>query len=147
MHYIVHEITKTRDHIDLQAILDDRGVRLRVHMRRDSYDVQSYGRVEVWTDAGWTHVYTRPGPKLQSQQVNRYHEEDLQDALYADRDALFEIAWHILKGFYEPDALMRIVAHEELDEHVLLVHAHVDRGSVAPDFPSTRERYEVRREV
>lgn len=35
--------------------------KFRTTIKRDSYDFQSYARVELWTPAGWTEVVTLDG--------------------------------------------------------------------------------------
>lgn len=47
----------------LTQIEERDGVKYRVYLKRDSYDFQSYGHVEVWspTDLRWNRVHTLEG--------------------------------------------------------------------------------------
>lgn len=44
----------------LETIVDARSHRLRVKIRRNFYDEQSYGLVEAWSGSEWKQVVRRP---------------------------------------------------------------------------------------
>ena len=55
-------ITRGRQDVHMVRLGTAQGDRkFRSTLRRDSYDFQSYAKVELWTPAGWTEVVTLRG--------------------------------------------------------------------------------------
>jgi hypothetical protein len=72
---------KGRQSLEAEQIVTAGPWRLRARVCRDSYDQQSYVRLEVWTTEGWSHLTATP---FEQTKVRRHS--------YVTRDTA---AWHI----------------------------------------------------
>src|SRR5215472_3849800 len=85
------------------------GTRLRVRIRRNAYNEQSFGKVEVWTPAGWSQVHYLSHPQLEvcahtgpewGQVLVSYTEKPLSqagvEAFAADEASLLTVALQVL---------------------------------------------------
>lgn len=73
--------------------------KLRVEIRRNSYDDQSHARVSVWTEGGWAVVAQKPIGECRSSAVHYTTREltDTQEFLFdRDADELLDIAVQVI---------------------------------------------------
>ena len=79
-----------------QEILKEGDLKLRIRIKRDAYDFQSYAIIEAFskTDAKWNQVHSIPYPKIQMRvsYVSPASEKDFK----GDRDELIRVAKEIL---------------------------------------------------
>jgi hypothetical protein len=71
---------KTRQGYQYQALHDFNGKRLRATVYRDSYDFQSWAKIEVWSNLEdqWNTVVSRRGEQIDT--LPSPHTRDLVDA-------------------------------------------------------------------
>ena len=78
-------------------------VRVKVEVKRDSYDEQSYARAWAWSPASlsWNPLADVPSAEMETVARKLSHAagpEKLKPALRKDADALFALAAEILKS-------------------------------------------------
>ena len=59
--------------------------KFRATIRRNAYDFQGHGRVEIWTPAGWTEVVTLGGAHPVMAELPTYVERDDEKCIKALR--------------------------------------------------------------
>jgi hypothetical protein len=109
---ITREFANVNQSWELTAIYETpAGTRLRVHIRRNAYDSQSYGKVEAWSPTGlqWNQVHylshrqlevcARTGPM--DREVVLYVRPQLDqagiEAFAADESTLLTVAMQVLR--------------------------------------------------
>lgn len=72
----------------------DNDMKVRVYIKRDSYDFQSYAKAEYWDGAKWSYVVGRQGthPKMKDLPSYTTNDERSRDA------ALEDIVEDLLEG-------------------------------------------------
>ena len=87
-----HWHTRQAAHFD--SLRDTPSGMLRVSIKRDSYDDQSYGKAELFSDGKWHHVYSIPYPQLRV--IAKTHLQLTAFDFAEDEDALVEAAMEIV---------------------------------------------------
>lgn len=71
---------------------------LRFTIKVDSYDFQSYGKVEVWKDDAWSTVHKIPGQELKSFKKTSYVDRHVNIVAFKeDLDELRTVAMAVLR--------------------------------------------------
>lgn len=95
---ITRVVSKHGQAAKVTEIVEIRGRRFRIRLKSDSYDVQSYARIEVWNGDRWNLVHEIPGPAMETPHGLAYERwpDDFEDKLAAkfqnDRDELVLVA-------------------------------------------------------
>jgi hypothetical protein len=69
---------------------------VRVRIKRDTYDKQSYAVVDAWTQVGWQELHRLLSPAVLK--VGRHHADVPREAA-VDEARLLEMAWQVLGGW------------------------------------------------
>lgn len=65
-----------------QVIENVGGKRVRLTVKVDAYDFQSWGKAELWNGEQWHTVHTIPGQQLQSFKKTSYVSRDCQPSVF-----------------------------------------------------------------
>lgn len=83
-------VTRTRDDINFQAIIKSEKYTLRMSIRRNAYDEQSYGKVHMFAATGWVEVFTLPLQELPNSKEISYVglPQDIEHPLYKEKEEI-----------------------------------------------------------
>ena len=98
MKQISVEVSTGTQSVGLQEVVVYNDNKLRIQIKSDSHDFQSYARVDVWA-GGWTRVHSIPFNKMSTEKglyygrkINPRSAKDFK----ADRDELVRVAIKVL---------------------------------------------------
>jgi len=72
------------------------GTKLRVQIRRNAYDMQSFARVHIWDGSNWNVVCSRPISECTCKTIS-YVQDKINDGLFkSDADSILKEAMQIV---------------------------------------------------
>lgn len=87
---------QTGNYWDFTKIVIISGKKIKVKIKRDAYDEQSYAKVELWSNDKWNHVYNVPIVKCHSKNIS-YVQDKIDESLFEkDFEDLLNIAIKII---------------------------------------------------
>ena len=71
--------------------------KVRMTVKVDAYDFQSYAKAELWKESGWVQVHKIPGQQLRTMKLISYVARDVRPAAFqGDIDELRRVAMEVI---------------------------------------------------
>jgi hypothetical protein len=91
------ELSKGRQSLNYQEIVKIGDDKVRIRIKSDSYDFQSYARIEVWGNENkWNNIHNIPFANMATPPELYYHSNANKRSFKVDRDKLIDVATSIL---------------------------------------------------
>ena len=80
----------TRQSIHFKGMYELSGIKLRINIRKDSYDFQSYARVYVLNkeEREWNVLHSIPYPQMEAVKKNVFHGRPADELTFSERTAI-----------------------------------------------------------